>query len=162
MNGDWFWWGKKTGASGYKKLYQMLFERLANFHGLNNLLWVFNANEVRGNVDPYELYFPGADKVDILATDVYRGGFARKDYEGLQALAGGKPIALGEVGRLPPPDILHDQPRWTWFMLWGDPSSLWAEREAIKAVYESEEILTRDKLPWVRNPKPRIHYPVMK
>ncbi len=59
--------------------------------------------------------------MDILATDVYRGGFARKDYEGLQALAGDKPIALGEVGRLPPPEILHDQPRWTWFMLWGDP-----------------------------------------
>ena len=76
MNGDWFWWGKKTGEFGYKKLYQMLFERLANFHGLNNLLWVFNANEVRENVDPYELYFPGADIVDILATDVYRGGFA--------------------------------------------------------------------------------------
>jgi len=27
MNGDWFWWGKKAGDNGYKKLYRMLYDR---------------------------------------------------------------------------------------------------------------------------------------
>jgi mannan endo-1,4-beta-mannosidase len=76
MNGDWFWWGKKTGDDGYKKLYRMLYDRLVNFHHLNNLIWVYNCNELNDNVDPYEKYYPGNDVVDILATDVYRRGFA--------------------------------------------------------------------------------------
>lgn len=156
MNGDWFWWGKRTGEDGYKKLYCMLFERLVHFHGLDNLLWVYNANEVRVDIDPYELTYPGADMVDILATDVYRVGFAQHDYEQLLALAGDKPIALGEVGRMPTPEILVRQPRWTWFMVWGDPSNLWAEREAVTANFESEEMVTWDKLPWAKNSCPRI------
>ena len=162
MNGGWFWWGRQAGESGYRKLCRMLFERLVYFHGLNNLLWVFNANEVRENVDPYERYYPGAEVVDVLATDVYRGGFARHDYDELLALAGSKPIALGEVGKLPAPEVLRSQPRWTWFMLWGDPSGLWAEHQSMQATYEDEQVLTREKLPWVRGMKPRIHHPVLK
>ena len=42
MNGDWFWWRHERGPEGYVKLYRMLFERLARFHDLNNLLWVYN------------------------------------------------------------------------------------------------------------------------
>jgi len=162
MNGDWFWWGQKSGDGGYRQLYRMLFERLTTFHGLNNLLWVFNANEIREKVDPYPKYYPGGDVVDILATDVYRGGFAREDYEGLLALADDKPIALGEVGAMPTRDILRRQPRWTWFMRWGDPSALWNERESVKELFESEETLTLEDLPWVKIAKPRIHYPIIK
>ena len=47
MNGDWFWWGKKKGEDGYKKLWSMMYDRFVNFHGLNNLLWVFNTNEFK-------------------------------------------------------------------------------------------------------------------
>lgn len=162
MNGDWFWWGQKTGEWGYRKLYDLLFERLVDFHGLNNLLWVFNANEVRGNVDPYDVYFPGSDRVDILATDVYRGGYAQHDYDQLLALAGDKPIALGEVGDIPTPEILQSQPRWSWFMYWGDPTTLWREREAMLATYQSVETLTLKDLPWVKVKNPRIHHPFLK
>jgi len=162
MNGDWFWWGKKTGEWGYRKLYDLLFERLVDFHGINNLLWVFNANEVRGNVDPYDVYFPGSDRVDILATDVYRGGYAQHDYDQLLALAGDKPIALGEVGGIPAPEILRRQPRWCWFMYWGDPSTLWRERDALLAAYQSGDTLTLEDLPWVKVKNPRIHHPFLK
>jgi mannan endo-1,4-beta-mannosidase len=162
MNGDWFWWGKKTGDLGYRKLYDLLFERLAYFHKLNNLLWVFNVNEVSGNIDPYPVYFPGSDRMDILATDVYRGGFAQHDYEQLLVLAGDKPIALGEVGSIPTPEILHHQPRWCWFMYWGDPSNLWRERDAMLSTYQSDKTLTLQDLPWVKVKNPRIHYPVIK
>ena len=37
MNGGWFWWGQKKGDDGYKKLWQMMFDRMVNFHGLKNL-----------------------------------------------------------------------------------------------------------------------------
>ncbi|MDZ7261401.1 MAG: glycoside hydrolase family 26 protein [candidate division KSB1 bacterium] len=162
MNGDWFWWGKKSGDNGYKKLYRMLFERLVHFHGLNNLIWVYNANEVKDNVDSYEKYFPGHDIVDILATDVYTEGFNQKNYDELLALAGDKPIALGEVGMIPTPEILRSQPRWVWFMSWGDPSGFWREWKTFLTTYESDEALTLEELPWVKITQPKIHYPILK
>lgn len=162
MNGGWFWWGKKAGDAGYKKLYRMLYERLVRFHGLNNLIWVYNANEVTEGVDPYDKYFPGHDVVDVLATDVYRGGFAQKDYEQLLALAGDKPIALGEVGRVPTPEILGSQPRWTWFMRWGDAAGQGPEAQAFQATYQSDRTLTLEELPWVKLAQPKIHYPILK
>jgi mannan endo-1,4-beta-mannosidase len=162
MNGDWFWWGKKTGQAGYRKLYRMLFERLTHFHKLNNLLWVFNANEIRMNVDPYQLYYPGDDVVDILATDVYSNKFSVIDYNALLALAGDKPIALGEVGNIPTSKLLNKQPRWTWFMYWHDPSMLHAQQKAVWEIYNSKETLTLNQLPWIKTVKPRTHYPIMK
>ena len=162
MNGAWFWWGKKEGDDGYKKLYRMLYDRLVNFHKLNNLLWVFDANELREGVDPYEKYFPGNDVVDILATDVYKNGFAQNDYDQLLALAGDKPIALGEVGMPPTPDILRQQPRWTWFMMWGENGGGYQGAQALRTLYESEEALTLDELPWVTVKHPTIHFPILK
>lgn len=164
MNGSWFWWGGKPGENGYKKLYRMLYDRLVNFHGLNNLIWVFNANEVSLGVDNYAPYYPGDDVVDILATDVYRTGFDTSNYNKLLKLAGNKPIALGEVGQVPPLDKLRDQPRWTWFMVWSAPPGFGGQ-DAFKNfqdIYKDDQILTREKLPWVKVTQPKVHYPILK
>ena len=161
MNGDWFWWGKKGGENGYKKLYRMLFDRLVNFHGLNNLIWVYNANEVKPWVDSYETYYPGDDVVDILATDVYSEGFNEMNYNQLLALAKNKPIALGEVGSVPSVEKLKEQPRWTWFMLWDDPPG-WPNIDDYFENYKSDETITLDELPWVNMGVPKIHYPIIK
>ena len=162
MNGDWFWWGGRTGENGYRKLYRMIYDRLVNFHKLNNLIWVFGGNEVREKVGPYADFFPGHEVVDVLATDVYSTNFAGRDYEDLLALAKGKPIALAEVGPLPTVEILKKQPLWAWFTVWADLSSAWKDRPAIVALYGSEEVLTWDELPWVKVKNPTIHYPVIK
>lgn len=162
MNGEWFWWGKKPGPDGYRKLYRMLFDRFVHFHGLNNLLWVYNANEVRGSVDPYETYYPGDDVVDILATDVYQGGFAEHDYKQLLALAKGKPIALGEVGQPPPLEVLQKQPLWAWFMLWGDLPPRRPGSVDYGPIYGDARTITHDELPWVKLKAPTLHYPVLK
>lgn len=162
MNGGWFWWGKKAGENGYKRLYRMLFERLVNFHGLNNLIWVFNTNEVKFTVDPHATYFPGHDVVDIFATDVYSQGYDSLNYTQLLGLAGDKPIALGEVGTAPTVELLKKQPRWTWFMSWYDPEGAWAEREPYLALYKSEATLTLEELPWVKLVSPKMHYPILK
>lgn len=162
MNGDWFWWGKKPGDEGYKKLWRMLFARLVHFHELNNLIWVFNTNEVTENVDPHETYFPGHDVVDILATDVYYEGFNQINYDQLLALAGDKPIALGEVGTLPTLEKLQSQPRWTWFMSWGDPTVARRQFRVFQEIYKAEETLTLEELPWAKITQPKIHHPILK
>jgi len=149
MNGGWFWWGKKPGPDGYKKLYRMLFDRLVNVHKLNNLIWIYGCNEMTPGVDPYDEYYPGDDVVDILGTDIYHSGFAPEQYDGLLALAKGKPIALAEVGVAPSPDILKKQPRWAWFMVWDDPTEGGRTAQTVHAAYNCASAITLDKLPWV-------------
>lgn len=156
MNGAWFWWGQKKGDNGYKRLWRMMYDRLVNFHGLDNLLWVYNTNEFKEGVDPHDTYYPGDDVVDIIATDVYTEGFNQVNYDQIVALAGDKPIALGEVGNPPSLEILDAQPRWTWFMRWGDPVG-----RGTRELFESDRVITHDKLPWVRVKNPVLHYPIL-
>ena len=160
MNGPWFWWGDKKGEDGYKKLWIMLYERLVNFHGLNNLIWVWNANEVKPGVGAYKDYYPGNEYVDILATDVYTEGFSQANYNELLALAGDKPMALGEVGALPSVEILEAQPRWTWFMYWYEPHRLTEQRETSLSTYGSEKVLSFKELPWINVEEISSHWPV--
>ena len=75
MNGEWFWWGDRRGENGFKKLWRMLYERMVDYHHLDNLIWVWNANAPRvipnDTAMAYDLYYPGHQYVDVLATDVY-------------------------------------------------------------------------------------------
>jgi mannan endo-1,4-beta-mannosidase len=156
MNGGWFWWGQKKGKDGYTKLYRMMYDRLVNFHGLKNLIWVFNTNEFKPGVDRLDEYYPGADVVDIITTDVYTQGFDQENYNQITALAGNKPIALGEVGALPSADILKQQPRWAWFMYWHDPSGKGFE------AYQNPQVINLKDLPWVKVKQPTMFYPMIK
>lgn len=150
MNGVWFWWGNKKGEEGYSKLWQLLFDRFVNFHKLNNLIWVWNANAPRDipkdEAYAYKDFYPGHEFVDVLATDVYNFDYEQKDYEELLALANNKLIALGEVGELPKPEILEAQPKWAWFMVW----SSWLEThntlERVMTIYNLPETLTKDEV----------------
>jgi len=164
MNGAWFWWGQKKGDDGYKKLYQMMFDRLVNFHGLNNLIWVYNCNEEKLGVDSYETYYPGDNYIDVIATDVYSQNYDEANYKDITALAdkGNKLIALGEVGKYPTADLLKKQPRWAWMMCWGGPESFNNDMKNVKELYNSPNVITLNELPWVTVKEPRVHYPVMK
>ncbi len=162
MNGDWFWWGGRSGENGYKKLYRMLYDRLVHFHHLDNLIWIFGGNEIRPKVGAYADFFPGSDVVDVLATDVYSSNFAGHDYEDLLALADGKPIALAEVGPVPTPEILKKQSRWAWFTAWGEMAGSRTDRAAVKELLADDSVLTWEKLPWVKIKHPTVHYPVIK
>jgi len=162
MNGGWFWWGKKGGNDGYKKLWRMMYDRLVVFHGLNNLIWVYNTNEFKDGVDPHDTYYPSDDVVDIVATDVYSEGFNQENYDQMLELAGNKPMALGEVGQIPSLQIIEEQPKWSWFMQWGDPGGFGAGFRSAHEVYNSEVAITFEELPWVDLKDPNIHYPVLK
>lgn len=164
MNGSWFWWGRKKGDDGYKKLYQMMYDRLVNFHGLNNLIWVYNCNEVKSGVDSYETYYPGDQFVDVLATDVYSENYNESNYKEMCALADktGKLMALGEVGKYPTVSQLKDQPRWVWLMCWGGPDSFGNQVRSVSELYQSEQAITHRELPWVKVKEPKLHYPILK
>jgi mannan endo-1,4-beta-mannosidase len=109
MNGDWFWWGNRTGQYSTIALYKQLFDRLVNHHHLNNLVWVWSMDRPSTPGREHE-FLPGADFVDVLALDVYGNDFAQSYYDSLVALSQGKPIALAEVGNPPTPEILSSSP----------------------------------------------------
>ena len=92
----------------------MTYDYLTRHHQLNNLLWVWNTNAPRDipgdEAFDYDLFFPGHEYVDILAADVYRNDYKQSHHDDLIQLAGNKTIALGEVGGLPDPEILSEQP----------------------------------------------------
>lgn len=150
MNGGWFWWGHKKGEDGYKALWRLMYDRFVNHHHLNNLLWVWNANGVQNNVGAFSEYFPGRDVVDVLAADIYRNDYRQSHHDDLLKLANGKPIALGECGRMPAPAVLDNQPRWTWFMTWTNFLTRENEPEAVIELYNDPRVVTRDELPWNR------------
>lgn len=146
MNGNWFWWGGRTGPAGFQALYRMTYERLVNYHRLDNLLWVWNPNQPNRNAGPYDGYFPGLQYADVLAADVY-GEFLQRHHDDLAELAAGKPIALGEIGRPPSLEVLRTQPKWVWFMGWSDIFDR-EGTDAHKALFNDPRTLSRgDKLP---------------
>ena len=118
MNGNWFWWGGRRGEHGTTVLYRQLFDRLANHHQLNNLVWIWSVDRPSTPERQFADFFPGRNYFDIAALDVYHSDFSRSYYRDLLKLAGGKPVALAEVGPPPTLDVLEKQPEWTWWMLW--------------------------------------------
>jgi mannan endo-1,4-beta-mannosidase len=118
MNGNWFWWGGRAGNRGTAALYRQLFDRLVNYHHLNNLVWIWSMDRPGINAGPFTDFFPGKTYFDIAALDVYRNDFQKSYYDDLLKLADGKPVTLAEVGPAPTPAILKEQPQWTWWMLW--------------------------------------------
>jgi len=121
MNGNWFWWGNRLGERGTKQYYRMMFDRLVKFHKLTNLLWVWNCDQPSTPDRQFVDYFPGLDYVDILALDCY-GAFQQRFYDEMNALSGGKVMAVSEGGPIPL-DVYQTQPKWTYYMPWASARS---------------------------------------
>ena len=83
--------------------------------------------------------------MDVLASDVY-GAYEQSHHDDLLVLAEGKPIALGEVGGLPTPEVLQAQPMWVWFMQWSDLLERSNKVEGIRALYDFPRVLTLDEV----------------
>jgi mannan endo-1,4-beta-mannosidase len=143
MNGAWFWWGGRPGRDGSAALYRMIWDRFVNVHHLDNLVWVWNLNAPNPGWPAFEAYYPGADVVDVASMDIY-GEFKQEFYANLLKVAGDKPIALAEVGKLPSPEVLARQPRWTYFMVWSEFIQKANPPELSNAVYHLPQALNRD------------------
>ncbi|KAJ4363046.1 hypothetical protein N0V83_010164 [Neocucurbitaria cava] len=148
--GAWFWWGAK-GPEACKKLYRILYERLTGYHGLNNLVWVWNS------VKPE--WYPGADIVDIVSADTYTQGDhgpISATYNNLLSLTNDtKMIAAAEIGSVMEPSQLQAyQADWVYFCVWsGDYISggSWNDLDLLKRVYGDEYVLTLDEVQGWRN-----------
>lgn len=150
MNGVWFWWCNQKGEMGFKRLWILMYDYLTNYHKLNNLIWVWNTNAPRDipgdEAWPYIDFYPGTEYVDILAADVYRNDYKQSHHDELIELGEGKPIALGEVGNIPTPEILEKQPNWTWYMPWGWLHFRSNKDSLIQIMMNSERVLTLDEI----------------
>jgi len=118
-SGGWFWWGAK-GAEPCKALWRLMFDRLVNYHGLKNLIWVWTTDAAADNLT----WYPGDEYVDILGADIYAadGDFNSQvlTYNSIRERFGGKKlITLSENGPVPDPDrLVADRAHWSWFMPW--------------------------------------------
>ncbi|MBP5184633.1 MAG: hypothetical protein J6113_05955, partial [Lachnospiraceae bacterium] len=153
-SGGWFWWGA-TGADDYIWLWKLMFNRMTYVHEINNLIWVWNAQ----NKD----WYPGDEYVDIVGEDIYADAFdysaqTTKFMSVLDYPDTPKLTALSENGVIMDPDICaRDNVWWLWFNVWnGDflfdsafnTNQKYTSDEMLKKAYNSEYVITLDELPW--------------
>ncbi len=153
-SGGWFWWGS-SGVDAYQWLWKLLYERMTDFHELDNLIWIWNAQ----NPD----WYPGDEYCDIAAIDIYGPSYDYSSHvstmEELAAWADNKKmVALSECAVMPDPDnLMRDNAYWLWFAVWNwdfivkngttELSDAYTGLDMMKKVYNSELMITRDELP---------------
>ena len=139
--GEWFWWGAQ-GAAVCMELYDILFDRLTNYHNLNNLIWVWST--------PEPAWYPGNDKVDIIGYDSYPGAFNYTTQKGMfdqlyAIVEGRKMIAMSENGPIPHIDDCIDQSAmWLYFSSWDNLVVAQNSTEHIQYVYSHPNVITLD------------------
>lgn len=150
--GKWFWWGSK-GPAACKKLYQVMYDRMVNYHKLNNLIWVWTREP---NDD---LWYPGDDVVDIVGRDHYNQGDHSSrigEFNILATLYGNKKmITLSECGSMPDVDnVVKDAAGWSWFMPWYGDFTRNSSQNSIdlwKKAFASNYVITLDEMPSLKN-----------
>lgn len=154
-SGGWFWWGAKT-AEPCKALWRLMFDRLVNYHGLKNLIWVWTTDASSSNLS----WYPGDAYVDILGMDIYqnKGDVSSQllNFEKVkQDFNGKKFITLSENGVIPDPDYLvADQAGWSWFMPWyGEyvTDGLWNPLTHWQKIMNHAYVVTLDEMPDLKN-----------
>lgn len=159
-SGDWFWWGA-SGTDAYKWLWQLMYTRMTDYFGLDNLIWVWNGQSAGTLVD--------RSTFDIASVDIYMD--AEKDYgsryeqfAALQKIIGtNKLIALSECSRLPDIDLsFRDNAVWSFFGLWygdylenssGEYSPEYLPKDSFIRMYNSNGALTLDEYTAMKNEK---------
>jgi Glycosyl hydrolase family 26/F5/8 type C domain/Secretion system C-terminal sorting domain len=142
--GGWFWWGAK-GPGPCKELWSIIYDRFTNHHKLNNLIWVWNcyANSYGNPMD----WFPGYDKVDIIAYD-YPNNNTWNDYNTIHGKK--KPFALAETGGLPNVDNFASQ-SWLYFVSWAKFVKESNSDATIKKVFQDTRVINLEDLPDLKN-----------
>ncbi|KAL5347118.1 hypothetical protein ACLOAV_007425 [Pseudogymnoascus australis] len=140
--GTWFWWGAK-GAEPCKKLWALLYDRLTNYHKLNNLIWVWNSVA--------SSWYPGNNLVDIVSLDVYASAGNHdpqtSSFNSLKSLCGDtKIIAMTECGVIP---NWSTSAPWSYWVVWngefidgGNHNS----RSYLQTTYNSQNVLALDEI----------------
>ena len=157
-SGGWFWWGA-SGPEPYIELYKLMYHRLTDVHGINNLIWVWNGQDAA--------WYPGDEYVDIIGEDIYAGekvytSQAARFLKALSYTDSRKIIALTENGCVPDVELLvRDNVMWSWWCTWEGEfvlkssgfnaySEQYTEKSVLKKNYKHEQVVTRKTLPDLR------------
>lgn len=157
-SGGWFWWGNCQPES-YIKLWDLMYDKMTNEHGLTNLIWVWNGQS--------RDWYPGDETVDINGWDIYAGMRVDSSQSGRFADMAynygttTKLIALTENGCVMDPDkVMRDNARWLFWGTWSDPFTMkmnvvindeYTTEELLIKAYNHERVLTLDELPDLKN-----------
>ena len=149
----WFWWGY-DGPEVYKNLWNAMWDYFKE-RGIRNLIWVWTAQDYNGDPSSYDSdapFYPGDDRVDVVARDIY-GKDADVNLNDFVSAQNGYPhkmIALGECGKDGSTDyglisdIWEAGATWSWFMVWYGANMEGADWW--KDALENENVITRDQV----------------
>ena len=145
-----FWWGKDEKS--YKWLWNLLYTRQTQYHKLNNLIWVWSAQNAN--------WYVGDNMCDIISVDIYDEGNTDGNVNSLlflQGISKKKPVAMSECGNFPSiQSIADEKAMWTYIGQWGGNfmmnedgslSEKYNTKQQLQLMYNNNLTVTRDKLP---------------
>lgn len=124
-----------------------MYDRMTNYHGLNNLIWVWNSES--------SSWYPGNSAVDIVSTDLYPSAgdhnVQQAHYNTLKNLSGGtKIIAMAECGVIPDPAaMLSSGVQWAYWVVWNGAFITDGSHNShsfLVSTYNSASVLTLDEI----------------
>lgn len=143
FDGGWFWWGK-GGGENFIRLWQMMYDRFSYKFNLTNLIWVLGySGEVKKG------WYPTDEYCDIIGSDIYDNSTNKEAWGKLCEITDkAMPFAFHECGNVPSvDDFIRDGCLWSWFMVWHTDYILANDADKLRDIYNSERIVTLDKLP---------------
>lgn len=146
-----FWWGKDDES--YKWLWELMYDRMTGYHKLNNLIWVWSAQNAN--------WYVGGKYCDVLSVDFYSSDGDKSGQVNsllyLQSIADNKPIAMSECGGFPKiQSIADEKAMWSYIGQWGgnflvDSYGEFSQENITEAelitMYNNNLTVTLDKLP---------------
>ncbi len=167
-DGNWFWWGNHNDEhrEAYKKLWYIIFDRMENYHKLNNLIWVWNGQDKCMQVNPNTFDICGDD---IYSQLPYDHSSQKERFGYCESISCGKMLTLSECGYIPHPEnMLEDNVKWLWWLPWwggfvyktenhrpvfsnnGYPmiNEQYMTEEFLKEVFADENVISLQDLPW--------------
>lgn len=146
-SGGWFWWG--CDAESYKWLWELLYKRFTNYHNLNNLIWVWNAQNPQ--------WYVGDKYCDIISADIYSATSTDRQlnaFISLNGISDSKPVALSECDTIPSaPTLMRDKTLWSYFSFWcgdylidsdGNLNEQNISNDGLISLYNNSLVLTRE------------------
>ncbi|MFR8738196.1 MAG: glycosyl hydrolase [Eubacterium sp.] len=145
MNQSMFWWAGRKGTNGTGALYRLTRDYLEKEKGLDNIIWVWDMQDLSYDWSEYNL---GNDYWDIFAVDIYNSDyFTEYKYNQALSVAENKLIAIGECDKLPTAQQLKEQPRWSFVMSWAELTFSHNTNSEIQNLYWAENTIVRNDLP---------------
>ena len=88
IDGGWFWWTCPSDPAKTAKLFQIIQDRIINYHQMHNLIWIYNPGVLvdGGDWAPFNpkeyprriAFYPGDAHCDIIGIDLYKWDWVDK------------------------------------------------------------------------------------